>query len=153
MRGAKGEAKEMTHKELVGHAKFWLSRSKQCNPVFIEKGSGNFSEMPDVIGFTSNQSMVIECKISKSDLRADKKKPHRQTGGLGNLRYYFIPLSLYEECKDFDWNGWGVVTITPNDGILVRQIRGLNSKEFESNIKNERDFLRSRVLEIQRFGQ
>ena len=142
----------MKHKELVEHAKFWLIRSKQCNPVFTEKGSVNFSEMPDAIGFTAHLSIVLECKISKSDLRADKKKPHRQNGGLGNLRYYFMPLSLYEECKDYDWKGWGVVTITSKHGTIVRQVRGLDSKEFESNIKNERDFLRSRVLEIQRFG-
>lgn len=29
----------------------------------------------------------------------------------------------------------------------------MKSSEFESNIKSERDFLRSRILEIQNFGK
>lgn len=132
------------------HAKFWLIRSKQCNPVFTEKGSANFSEMPDAIGFKTDLSIVAECKISKSDLYADRKKSFRESGGLGNLRYYFLPESLYCECNRFDFKGWGVVIVT-GQGV-VRKIRGINSIDFESNIKNERDFLRSRVLEIQRFG-
>lgn len=142
----------MDHKKLTEHAKFWLMSSKKCNPVFTEQGSAKFAEMPDVIGWTPNLCIVVECKTSKSDLRSDNKKAHRKSGGLGNLRYYFMPLELYEECKSFDWNGWGVITIVLKHGIIVRQVRGLDSKEFESNIKNERDFLRSRILEIQRFG-
>ena len=102
---------EMTHKKLTEHAKFWLKSSKKCNPVFTEQGSAKFKEMPDVIGWLPDLCIVVECKMSKSDLRADNKKPHRKEGGLGDLRYYFMPLSLYLECKNFDWNGWGVVTI------------------------------------------
>ncbi len=142
----------MNHKDLVGHAKFWLKSSKQCNPVYTEKGSGKFSERPDAIGFTSAQCIVIECKASKQDLQADRKKPHRKKGGLGNFRYYFMTTDLYEKCKDFDFFGWGVITITQRYGIQIRQVNGMNSTEFESNLKNERDFLRSRLLEIQRFG-
>jgi hypothetical protein len=88
--------------------------------------------------------------MSKSDLYADRKKPFRESGGLGNLRYYFMPESLYNECKNFDFRGWGVVVLT--EMSVIKKIRGIDSIEFESNMKNERDFLRSRVLEIQRFG-
>lgn len=144
----------MNHKELVKHGKYWLKSAKQCNPVFAEQGSANFSEMPDVIGFTSNQTIVLECKSSKSDLYADRKKAHRANSeGLGNLRYYFLPKWLHQQCTGFDFMGWGVVTIDDKCGFAVRQVRGMNSNEFKSNIKNERDFLRSRILEIQRFGQ
>ena len=57
---------------------------------------------------------------------------------------------LFKECKNFDFDGWGVVTC--GDSGRTQQVRGMKSSEFVSNIKNERDFLRSRILEIQRFG-
>lgn len=141
----------MDHKRLTELAKFWLRSSKQCNPVFAEQGSANFKEMPDAIGFKTDVCIVVECKTSKSDLYADRKKSFRESGGLGDLRYYFITEQLYEECKDFDWRGWGVVVYRSSYG-QGRQARGMDSIQFESNIKNERDFLRSRILEIQRFG-
>ena len=140
-----------THKKLTERASQWLKNAKQCNPVFSEQGSANFSEMPDAIGFKSDLCIVVECKISKSDLYADRKKKFRESGGLGDLRYYFMPESLYQECKDFDFKGWGLVVLTENN--VVKKVRGIDSDRFKSNIKNERDFLRSRILEIQRFGQ
>jgi len=140
-----------THKKLTELSKHWLINSKQCNPVFTEQGSANFSEMPDAIGFKSDICIVVECKTSKSDLVADRKKKCRQYGGLGNLRYYFMEENLYKKCRGFDFHGWGVVVIKSNLN-QGRQVSGMNSIEFDSNIKNERDFLRSRVLEIQKFG-
>ena len=143
--------KEITHKALTELAKFWLKSAKQCNPVFSEQGSQNFPEMPDAIGFKSDSCIVVECKTSKSDLYADRKKPFRESGGLGNLRYYFMTEKLYRECNNFDWRGWGVVTLKECHG-QGRQKSGMDSIEFKSNIENERHFLRSRILEIQRFG-
>ena len=141
---------KINHKKLTERAKQWLINAKQCNPVFTEQGSANFSEMPDAIGFKTDHCIITECKTSKSDLYADRKKPFRESDGLGNLRYYFMPESLYCECNRFDFNGWGVVIVT-SQGV-VKKVRGIDSINFESNIKNERDFLRSRILEIQRFG-
>ena len=142
--------KKFTHKELVRKAVYWLGHAKQCNPAFGERGSRQLSEIPDAIGFTAHESIVVEVKISKSDLLADKKKKHRTNGeGMGNKRFYLMPQELYEQCKDHDWDGWGVLTC---DSYGTKQVRGMKSAEFESNIKSERDFLRSRVLEIQSFG-
>ena len=145
--------KEITHKKLTELAKFWLKSSKQCNPVFSEQWSQNFSEMPDAIGFKTDSCIVVECKTSKSDLYADRKKKFRESGGLGNERYYCLTEELFEQCKDFDFKGWGVIIYKVNYG-QIRKVRGsdFDSMQFESNIKNERDFLRSRILEIQRFG-
>jgi len=145
------KTKTFTHNELVKKAVYWLGHAKQCNPVFGERGSRQLSEIPDAIGFTAHESIVVEVKVSKSDLLADQKKPHRTNGdGMGNRRFYLMPEDLYEQCKDHDWNGWGVL-ITNRYG--TKQARGMSSGEFESNIKSERDFLRSRVLEIQNFGR
>lgn len=48
-------------------------------------------ERPDVIAFRSNCSAMIEVKVSRSDFRADCKKPEREAGGLGNYRFYLCP--------------------------------------------------------------
>ncbi len=143
----------LTHKDLVKHAVRWLAGAQQCNPVFSERGSARVGEVPDAIGFTANESVVVEVKVSKSDLMADKKKPHRTNGdGMGNRRYYLLTEELYQQCKDHDWRGWGVA-VWSDRSLCVRQVRGMSSEEFNSNIQKERDFLRSRILEVQRFGR
>ena len=83
-------------------------------------------------------------------MEGTRNEQFRESGGLGNQRFYFIAESLYQECKEFDFRGWGIVVITEYG--VVKKLRGIDSIDFESNIKNERDFLRSRILEIQRFG-
>ncbi len=145
----------MEHKKLVNLAIGYLS-AKQCNPVFSERGSARISEMPDVIGWNS-ECIIIECKTTISDLKTDAKKPFRSNGkGMGNRRFYLFPCELYEyilrnKKDNMILEGWGVLTITENHQI--RQFRFKNSKRFRSNIKAERDYLRSRILQIQRFGK
>jgi len=146
----------VNHKELVRIGKEYLMWSKGCNPVFCEKGSANISEFPDVIGFTAKDCFIIECKTSISDFRNDLKKPHRIDGGMGNQRYYLfhqtVNESIYEKVKDQIPEGWGILLCHSNRG-RAEQLRFNGSKEFERNLQAERDFLRSRILEIQRFGQ
>lgn len=50
-------------------------------------------EQPDVIGFRSNCSAIIEAKVSRSDFLADRRKPERaiQGKGLGVYRFYLCP--------------------------------------------------------------
>lgn len=143
--------KSMTHRALVQKAIAWLKSAKQCNPVFAERGGQMLSEMPDAIGFGPHVTVVVECKRTISDLRADSKKPHRTDGtAMGDERYYLMPYGLYEQCKDHDFGGWGVLTC--DEYHHPQQVRGRGSSKFQSNVKSERDFLRSRVLEVQRFG-
>ena len=49
-------------------------------------------------------------------------------------------------------DGWGLV-VADHSHSLPRQERFFSSKEFVTNLTSERDFLRSRILEVQRFGQ
>lgn len=145
--------KTLTHSDLVKKAVAWLKSAKQCNPVFAERGSQMISEMPDAIGFGPHSTVVVECKVSMSDLQVDAKKPHRLDGtAMGTQRYYLMPGYLYyKKCRDHDFGGWGVLIC--DDTHPAQQVRGMKSADFESNTKSERDFLRSRVLEVQRFGQ
>lgn len=146
---------EMTHKELVKLGVSYLQSAKQCNPVFVECGSAKISEMPDIIGWNSKDCIVIECKVSQGDLIADFKKSFRGDGkGLGSRRYYLL---TEEICNDEIYSritkfGWGIL-VAFESRIGVRQIRRHDSITFKSNLKAERDFLRSRILQIQRFGR
>ena len=140
----------MTHNKLVNLTKEYARFAHQCNPVFSEKGSAKLSEFPDVIGWTSKDCIVFECKTNKQDFRADLKKPHRQKNGLGSLRYYIMPDNLYLEVKEEIPEGFGIVTERRE---RLQQIRFKGSKQFERNLLAEVYYLRSRIFEIQRFGQ
>jgi hypothetical protein len=143
----------MNHKELVAKAKVWLACSKGCNPVFTERGSAQNNEFPDAVGWNSGDCIVVECKISIEDFRADLKKDFRLNNeGMGAYRYYLMPDDIYEKVRTEIPKGWGIITADRYSSVLSRQERGRGSDKFESNIIAERNFLRSRILEIQRFG-
>lgn len=75
------------------------------------------SELPDVIAFTSRDSTVIECKVSRSDFLRDKNKPFRinTNQGMGDSRFYCAPKGLIkpEELPQ----GWGLIEILPSGKI------------------------------------
>lgn len=141
----------MDHRKLVKAAERWLITSKGCNPVFCEKGSRGCQEIPDAIGWTCEGSIVVECKTSKADFIANSKK----TLTLGNERYFLMENSLYEQVKDIVPDGWGILNIYSADDLnwYARQERFKSSRKFESCLKSEIRYLRSRILAIQRYGQ
>lgn len=85
----------MTHKQLVEIAYKWLLKNGGVG-VALKELKSVAKEIPDVIGFDSWQSIVIECKISRSDFFSDKKKPHREKG-MGNWRFYCCPKGLIKQ--------------------------------------------------------
>ena len=87
-----------THKELVEVGYRWLLRAKTrnaiacygaCGVAFKEVVSLS-NEQPDVIGFRSNCSILIECKANRADFLSDSKKPFRLSPdtGIGEYRFY-----------------------------------------------------------------
>ena len=145
----------MTHNFLVEKAKEWLSISKRCNPVFTERWSAKSNEMPDAIGWSGEGSFLVEVKTSKADFLADAKKPFRQNPdeGMGKFRYYLFPLELFEQIPETQLpDGWGIATIKEN-GYRPQQQRFMKSKEWEYDKKAEIYYLRSRIMQIQRFGR
>ena len=140
----------MNHKQLVIEAKKWLLNAKCCNPVFCEKGSQGCSEIPDAIGWTTENCIVVECKISKSDFMANCRKDLK----LGDKRYFMVPKTLYEEVKEIIPEGYGVITVNETDnGPFTRQERFKDSIKFVSCLESEIRYLRSRILEVQRYGK
>eukprot|EP01042_Synura_sphagnicola_P029004 gene29004-37406_t len=86
----------------------WLKR-QGFSVVASELVSGGANEQPDVIGFRSNCSAVIEAKASRSDFLADRNKPHRGEGGMGVYRFYICPEGIIR--SDDLPKGWGLLHV------------------------------------------
>jgi hypothetical protein len=101
----------MTHAELIGRGVKWLRNNYKSQYRFSLILTEFFSfsdERPDIIGFSNNSSIVIECKVSLTDFKADLKKPHRQSENkLGQMRCYLCPADLIP--KDVVPEGWGLL--------------------------------------------
>ena len=97
----------MTHKEVIESAYRWVLKNGGMSIAFKELSS-LASEIPDVIGFNGWESMVIECKVSRSDFLSDKKKPHRSKG-MGNWRFYCCPKGLIK--KEELPEKWGLIYV------------------------------------------
>ena len=85
----------MTHPQLVQRAVEWLRRYR-CGIVLSEQACVS-GEMPDAIGWKrACHSVLVECKISRTDFWADRAKPWRSKpeGALGCERFYLTPGSL-----------------------------------------------------------
>jgi len=98
----------MNHAFLVAKAVAWLRRYR-CGVVLSEQACVS-GEMPDAIGWKrACHSVLVECKISRTDFLADRNKPFRlnpQTG-VGSERFYLVPKGLVrvEELPP----GWGLL--------------------------------------------
>ena len=114
---------ELTHSELCLIAEKFLKR-KGFGVVFHDRYQATIEtgEQPDAIGFKNNVSLLIECKTSRTDFFADKKKKFRvnQGLGMGDWRFYLCPPKI---------PGF------PTNAELI------NNKPFAGNKRAECDFL------------
>lgn len=97
----------MNHADLVARAARWLHYSQKHSVVLVEIGST--SERPDVIGWRGGFSSLVECKASRADFLADRKKvfrAHPETG-MGEHRWYCAPPGIVS--VDDLPEGWGLV--------------------------------------------
>lgn len=103
-----------THSECVMYASQYLS--KRCNVVLPEFFTHN-AELPDVIGFKNKISTVIECKVSRSDFLADRKKAFRASPekGMGDYRYFCCPKGMIAEQELPP--GWGLLYVYPSGQV------------------------------------
>jgi hypothetical protein len=100
----------MTHQRLVEKAVGWL-RQYGCGVVLSEQSSAS-GETPDAIGWKRGcHSVLVECKISRSDFLIDKQKPFRAQGasGMGCERFYLTPAGLL--ALDELPPGWGLLEL------------------------------------------
>lgn len=126
----------MTHADLVKRADKWLKFNQRCNVIFLEWYGGRQREIPDAIGFKKNsKSVLVECKASYSDFKADEEKYFRKrmAYGMGDFRYYMAPPGIIpiEELP----KGWGLLEVY--DKKVSTKVK---SKVFDkgiSSLKNE----------------
>lgn len=111
----------MTHADLVTRAARWL-RSQGCGIVLSELTT-LVGETPDAIGFRTSgrESFLVECKATRGDFLADRRKPFRREGGLGLYRYFLCPPGLI---KPADLPArWGLLYAHPATIEVVAGIR------------------------------
>lgn len=135
-------AVDLSHRGLVEIAYKWLI--KKCGFAFKELRSLS-NECPDVLGFNSCSSILIECKVSRSDFLADKNKHFRKISskGMGNYRLYCCPKGLIK--KEELPEKWGLIYINEfGKATLVHNCfnnKGgnmfLDENRFEANTKEE----------------
>lgn len=88
----------MTHAELIHIAYRWLLNKAGCGVAFHSLVAV-VNEQPDVIGFGGKvESILVECKVSRADFLADRKKPFRlqPEAGMGTHRIYCCPEGLLQ---------------------------------------------------------
>ena len=103
----------MTHPQLVEKAVRWL-RTYRCGVVLSEQACVS-GEMPDAIGWKrACHSVLVECKLTRSDFLADRAKPFRVKPqlGVGCERFYLVPAGMIrrEELPP----GWGLLELSSN---------------------------------------
>lgn len=144
----------MTHKELVEAAYRWVLKRGSCGVAFKELNTNCCNgEYPDVIGFGSGTSTVIECKTSRTDFLSDKKKSFRMYPelGMGRYRYYCcLPnIIMSDELPD----GWGLLYIIQGSVRRVHNPYGtlegnIYKGGFAPNLKAEHELMYSALRRL-----
>ncbi len=114
---------KLTHAYLNQRGAIFLKSEKHCGVVAVELKTWVVDSIPDVIGFKQDCSYLIECKTSRSDFFADRKKPHRHPRsmfGVGNYRYFLCPTDCIQ-VEDLS-EGWGLLWIEHKYITVVKDV-------------------------------
>jgi hypothetical protein len=87
---------EARHAQLVARAVDWLRRRYKCGIILSEQYCAT-GEVPDVIAWKGFcKSVLVECKVARSDFLADAGKPFRlrPQEGMGCQRFYMAPAGM-----------------------------------------------------------
>lgn len=119
----KASSKEPSvHDQLVQSADTWLKRQGCKVRITDRMRAATLSgEQPDNVGWRDGLSVMVECKTSRSDFLADRKKRFRDPGkGIGDWRFYLCPEGVIQPDELPD--GWGLLWL--KDGT-VKAIKGI----------------------------
>jgi hypothetical protein len=127
----------MTHAQLVAKAVYWLRRYR-CGVVLSEQACAS-GEMPDAIGWKSAcHSVLVECKVTRSDFLADRAKPFRlkPERGVGCERFYLVPAGLLR--REEIPAGWGLLELRRNKIEITqpsaKNLRTATGFRYEMNL-------------------
>jgi len=137
---------KLTHNDIVKYSRKVLKRSGKfwtCPVTFMELSTAN-NEIPDVIGFHSGGSALIEAKASRNDFLSDKKKFFRKNSymGMGNYRFYACPTNMIS--KEELPEKWGLIYVSDKGRCTII----VKPEKQEANIKAEHSFLYSVIRRI-----
>src|SRR6202162_4883357 len=136
----------MQHSTLVAMGVRWLSR--QCS-VLLYEFSTAADENPDVIGWISGAgSVLIECKLTRSDFLSDATKNVRRNprAGMGQRRYYLCPPDLIQVI-DLPPK-WGLLWATKGQVIVKREARGHPERNLAAEVRFLSSMLRRAQIRI-----
>ena len=136
------------HDYLCQRAEKWL-KTQGCGVVFRDAFRAHTcdGEQPDAIGWRSGLSILIECKVSRSDFLADKKKRFRKDPalGMGDWRFFMCPPDVIKP-EDLP-EGWGLLYVLSRQ---IQKVRGIppntqwwSKKPFEGNKRAETQMMYS----------
>src|ERR1700690_2870384 len=134
------------HSTLVAMGVRWLSR--QCSVVLYEFATPA-DENPDVIGWAPGAgSVLIECKLNRSDFLKDATKAVRKNprAGMGQRRYYLCPPDLIQ-VKDLPPK-WGLLWSTKGQVIVKREARGCPERNLGAEVRFLSSMLRRAQIRI-----
>jgi hypothetical protein len=124
----------------------WLSA--RCSVVLYEFAAAA-EENPDVIGWAAGTgSILIECKVSRSDFIRDAKKTVRKNprAGMGRHRYYLCPAEVIR-IADLPPK-WGLLWTVKGHVIVKRQARGCPERDLLAEVRFLSSMLRRAQIRI-----
>src|SRR5665213_2707091 len=136
----------MQHSTLVAMGVQWLSR--KCSVVLYEFATPA-DENPDVIGWIAGSgSVLIECKLTRSDFLRDAAKSVRKNPrtGMGHRRYYLCPPELIQ-VKDLPPK-WGLLWATRGQIVVMREARGYPERNLTAEVQFLSSMLRRAQIRI-----
>jgi len=136
----------MRHSTLVAMGVRWLGR--QCSVVLYEFASAA-DENPDVIGFAPEAgSVLIECKLTRSDFLRDATKVVRRNprAGMGQRRFYLCPPDVIQ-VKDLPPK-WGLLWATKGQVMVQREARGHPERNLAAEVRFLSSMLRRAQIRI-----
>ena len=145
---------KITHAELVAYGRRWLYRHN-CGYVAVEE-CGMSLEFPDLLGFRSNFTIMIEAKRSRRDYRKDMSKFFRAEPehGVGNYRYYLCPDGLIKP-EEIPSN-WGLIYLKGKRLYVIKGPQDFNEPCLgfwqKSNIVAENEIMYSVLRKSHRRG-
>lgn len=132
------------HQELSRLAFRWLI-NQGCVVVTSELAV-SVAEKPDALGWRSDgKTILVEAKVSISDMRADASKRFRLMPefGVGMLRYYAVSREIKDKALELLPQGWGL--LVPRGGGLGVEVE---SKPFDRDEAHETKMLLSIIRRI-----
>lgn len=129
-----------THSELVDIAVRWLASHRRCSIVFAELAcASELGLIPDAIGWHGQWSVLVECKTSRADFLADRRKPIHIAGmaAPGQERWYLAPQGVLT-LQDMP-DGWLLAEWTGSRvRVVSQQPHGTRSTRYAHILHQDR---------------